>query len=62
MLNQVLLLGFLLHPFRHHQVAQAVGHGDDVPGDHLIFAHLRDPVDEGLVDLQAVHVELLLPG
>ncbi len=52
-----LLMGF--HTLGDYRQVQAVGHGDDRPGDLRVLFPGRQAVDESTVDLQHVDRELL---
>ena len=43
----------------NHRQVEAVGHGDDCPGDLRVLFAGRQAVDEGAVDLENVDGELL---
>ncbi|MNR36021.1 hypothetical protein D3C85_1539090 [compost metagenome] len=59
MLTQEVQLFMGFHAFGDHRQIQAVGHGDDRPGDLRILLARRQAVDEGAVDLEHVDRELL---
>ena len=52
-----LLVGF--HALGDHRQVQAVGHGDDRPGNLRILFARRQAIDKGAVDFQHVDRELL---
>jgi hypothetical protein len=54
--------GFVLDAFRDHQQAEAVAEVDDGADDGLAGAVGPDVEDEGFVDLELVHRELLEVG
>ncbi|MNW01542.1 hypothetical protein D3C71_1971930 [compost metagenome] len=48
-----------LHAFGDHRQVEAVGHGNDCPGDLCILLAAGQAIDKGAVDLQNVDRELL---
>ncbi|MNN93937.1 hypothetical protein D3C81_2124780 [compost metagenome] len=50
-------MGF--HALGDHLKVEALGHGDDCPGDRGIFTAFAQAADKGLIDLHVIHREAL---